>query len=236
MKQPVRSKSDEPSAPGQDDKELAAAAERARLRVDVAKQNVRLAKGGLKRARKRFKEAKREVRRARKRADAARKVWKQALRKVRKSPPTRPPEASAGRKAKNAKSAKTAAARAGNVKPRKAVTSKTAKRAKSAPSAKQVRAARSTRRRKSGRLSATSTATARRAGTKRAHVQRPSLPATQERAAAAGPTANRKPHGALQPQTVTAAKPVASTADAMSTEGTPAADSAAPSELEAHSS
>ena len=51
--------------------ELAVAVARARLRVDVAKQSVRLAKEDLKRARKRFKEAKREVRRAR-------KAWKQA--------------------------------------------------------------------------------------------------------------------------------------------------------------
>src|ERR1700678_2475977 len=60
--------------------ELAASVARARLRVDVAKQSVRLAKEELKRARKRFKEAKREVRRARKRASAARRAWKQARR------------------------------------------------------------------------------------------------------------------------------------------------------------
>src|SRR5580700_10419155 len=60
--------------------ELAASVARARLRVDVAKQSVRLAKEELKRARKRIKDAKREVRRARKRASAARKAWKQARR------------------------------------------------------------------------------------------------------------------------------------------------------------
>ena len=60
--------------------ELAAAVARARLRVDVAKQSVRLAKEELKRARKRIKDAKREVRRARKRAGVARKAWKQARR------------------------------------------------------------------------------------------------------------------------------------------------------------
>src|SRR6202044_1492065 len=59
---------------------LAASGARARLRVDVAKQSVRLAKEELKRARKRIKDAKREVRRARKRASAARKAWKQARR------------------------------------------------------------------------------------------------------------------------------------------------------------
>ena len=65
--------------------ELAASVARARLRVDVAKQSVRLAKEELKRARKRFKDAKREVRRARKRASAARRAWKQA----RRTRPTR---------------------------------------------------------------------------------------------------------------------------------------------------
>lgn len=71
------------TAPGERsprDKELAAAADRAGLRVEVAKQNVRLAKAELKKARKRYKEAKREVKRARKRAQAARKAWKRARR------------------------------------------------------------------------------------------------------------------------------------------------------------
>lgn len=73
-----------PEAPDQAnerEKELAAAAGRANLRVDVAKQNVRLAKEELKRARKRHKEAKREAKRARKRAEAAHKAWKQVRRK-----------------------------------------------------------------------------------------------------------------------------------------------------------
>jgi chromosome segregation ATPase len=68
--------------------ELAAASARARLRVDVAKQSVRLAKEEMKRARKRLKDAKREVRRARKRASAARKAWKQTSRKQPVKPAT----------------------------------------------------------------------------------------------------------------------------------------------------
>jgi hypothetical protein len=80
-------------AAAQNEKELAAAAGRANLRVDVAKQNVRLAKEELKRARKRHKEAKREAKRARKRAEAARKAWKQARRKHARpvaKPPAKP--------------------------------------------------------------------------------------------------------------------------------------------------
>ena len=82
--------------PPEPNTELAATVARARLRVDVAKQSVRLAKEELKRARKRFKEAKREVRRARKRASAARKAWKQARR-------TRPVSSAAGAAAKATK-------------------------------------------------------------------------------------------------------------------------------------
>ena len=55
-----------------------AAFQRAHLRVDVAKQRMRLAKEELKRARKRYKEAKRMSKRARKEAAAARKAWKRA--------------------------------------------------------------------------------------------------------------------------------------------------------------
>src|ERR1700722_16740560 len=72
--------------------ELGAAVARARLRVDVAKQSVRLAKEELKRARKRIKDAKREVRRARKRANSARKAWKEA----RRSKPAPPRATKAG--------------------------------------------------------------------------------------------------------------------------------------------
>ena len=57
---------------------LGAAFQRAHLRVDVAKQRMRLAKEELKRARKRYKEAKRMAKRARKEAVAARKAWKRA--------------------------------------------------------------------------------------------------------------------------------------------------------------
>ncbi len=78
------------------EEELAAAAGRANLRVDVAKQNVRLAKEELKRARKRYKEAKREAKRARKRAQAARKAWKQARRRRERSGPGDKPAAPRG--------------------------------------------------------------------------------------------------------------------------------------------
>ncbi|HTX24002.1 MAG TPA: hypothetical protein VMD03_05050 [Steroidobacteraceae bacterium] len=61
--------------------DLAATAARARLRVEVAKQNVRLAKEEMKRARKRYKEAKREAKRARRRAAATHKALKRARRK-----------------------------------------------------------------------------------------------------------------------------------------------------------
>ncbi len=71
-----------PDEAAQREKELAGAAGRANLRVEVAKQNVRLAKEELKRARKRHKEAKREAKRARKRAEAAHKAWKQVRRKL----------------------------------------------------------------------------------------------------------------------------------------------------------
>jgi hypothetical protein len=84
MKSPAHS-----AATNKNDQELGATAERARLRVDVAKQSVRLAKEELKRARKRYKEAKREAKRARKRAVAARKAWKSARRSaeaMRESP------------------------------------------------------------------------------------------------------------------------------------------------------
>jgi hypothetical protein len=73
-----------------EDEELAAAATRARLRVDVAKQNVRLAKEDMKRARKRYKEAKREAKRARRRAEAARKALKRSRRKSGLDTSTRP--------------------------------------------------------------------------------------------------------------------------------------------------
>ncbi len=52
----------------------------AKLRADVARQQMRLAKDQLKRARKRFKEARREARRARKLAAVARRAWKKARR------------------------------------------------------------------------------------------------------------------------------------------------------------
>jgi hypothetical protein len=65
---------------------LAAAFQRAHLRVDVAKQRMRLAKEELKRARKRFKEAKRMVKKARKEASAARKAWKRAEPNAMKQP------------------------------------------------------------------------------------------------------------------------------------------------------
>jgi hypothetical protein len=63
---------------------LSAAFQRAHLRVDVAKQRMRLAKEELKRARKRFKEAKRMAKRARKEAAAARKAWKRVQPKAAK--------------------------------------------------------------------------------------------------------------------------------------------------------
>lgn len=53
----------------------------AKLRADVARQQMRLAKDQLKRARKRFKEAKREAKYARKLADIARREWKKAKRR-----------------------------------------------------------------------------------------------------------------------------------------------------------
>ena len=52
----------------------------AKLRADVARQQMRLAKEQLKRARKRFKEARREARQARKLAAMARRAWKKARR------------------------------------------------------------------------------------------------------------------------------------------------------------
>jgi len=52
----------------------------AKLRADVARQQMRLAKEQLKKARKRFKEARRESRHARKLAAVARRVWKKAKR------------------------------------------------------------------------------------------------------------------------------------------------------------
>jgi hypothetical protein len=52
----------------------------AKLRADVARQQMRLAKEQLKRARKRFKEARREARQARKLVSQARRVWKKAKR------------------------------------------------------------------------------------------------------------------------------------------------------------
>jgi len=52
----------------------------AKLRADVARQQMRLAKDQLKRARKRFKEARREARQARKLAAVARRAWKKARR------------------------------------------------------------------------------------------------------------------------------------------------------------
>ena len=62
MKQSARVASAEKTAKEpKGEQELGATAARARLRVDVAKQSVRLAKEELKRARKRFKEAKREA-------------------------------------------------------------------------------------------------------------------------------------------------------------------------------
>lgn len=53
----------------------------AKLRADVARQQMRLAKDQLKRARKRFKEARREARRARKLALVARRAWKKSKRR-----------------------------------------------------------------------------------------------------------------------------------------------------------
>lgn len=55
----------------------------AKLRADVARQQMRLAKDQLKRARKRFKDARREARQARKLADVARRSWKKAKRRSR---------------------------------------------------------------------------------------------------------------------------------------------------------
>jgi hypothetical protein len=81
MQNRVSSRPEVPAAGHDEDQELVAAAARARLRVDVAKQNVRLAKEELKRARKRYKEAKREAKRARRRAAAARKALKRSRRK-----------------------------------------------------------------------------------------------------------------------------------------------------------
>ncbi len=78
MKQPRRSVEkilipDAGSDPG-------AVVQRARLRLEVARQSVRLAKEDLKRARQRYKEAKREAKKARKRATEARKAWKESRR------------------------------------------------------------------------------------------------------------------------------------------------------------
>ncbi len=52
----------------------------AKLRADVARQQMRLAKDQLKKARKRFKEARREARHARKLAAIARRAWKKSRR------------------------------------------------------------------------------------------------------------------------------------------------------------
>jgi len=88
MKRSAPSKATEqPTPEPRHEQELAAAAERARLRVDVAKQSVRLAKEDVKRARKRYKEAKREAKRARKRAATARKAWKQLRKQGRRGRP-----------------------------------------------------------------------------------------------------------------------------------------------------
>ncbi len=92
MQNRVRSKPDDPAAGQNEDKELVGAAARARLRVDVAKQNVRLAKEEMKRARKRYKEAKREAKRARRRADAARKALKRSRRRSGRDTSSRPGE------------------------------------------------------------------------------------------------------------------------------------------------
>ncbi len=81
MQSGVPSRTEGGAADQREDDELAAAAARARLRVEVAKQNVRLAKEEMKRARKRYKEAKREAKRARRRAAAARKAFKRSQRK-----------------------------------------------------------------------------------------------------------------------------------------------------------
>jgi hypothetical protein len=56
----------------------------AKLRADVARQQMRLAKDQLKRARKRFKEARREAKRARKLADVARRAWKRSKKRTGK--------------------------------------------------------------------------------------------------------------------------------------------------------
>ncbi len=53
----------------------------AKLRADVARQQMRLAKDQLKRARRRFKDARREARRARKLAAIARRAWKRRKRR-----------------------------------------------------------------------------------------------------------------------------------------------------------
>src|SRR5262245_31215444 len=63
---------------------LIVVADQAQLRLEVAKQRMRLAKEELKRARKRFKEAKREVKRARKRVSATFKASKRARKRVAK--------------------------------------------------------------------------------------------------------------------------------------------------------
>ncbi|HUN26828.1 MAG TPA: hypothetical protein VMU67_10995 [Steroidobacteraceae bacterium] len=99
MKSRVRSKpvGVEAQVPSEE-QELAAGAARATLRVEVARQNVRLAKEEVKRARKRYKEAKREAKRARKRAQAARKAWKQVRRRGKHKPrPHKRPGRSAAR-------------------------------------------------------------------------------------------------------------------------------------------
>jgi len=79
----------------------------AKLRADVARQQMRLAKDQLKRARKRFKEARREAKRARKLAVVARRAWKRTKRREG-SPPRGKPQ---GAKRAAPKVARTSAAR-----------------------------------------------------------------------------------------------------------------------------
>ncbi len=80
----------------------------AKLRADVARQQMRLAKDQLKRARKRFKEARREAKRARKLAVVARRAWKRTKRREGSPPRGKPPQ---GAKRAAPKVARTSAAR-----------------------------------------------------------------------------------------------------------------------------
>ena len=120
----------------------------AKLRADVARQQMRLAKDQLKRARKRFKEARREARRARKLAAMARRAWKRQKRRRKGGDDARRP-ATAGRPSSvalraRARTARRAAAKRGGKAGRKSARSTVRRRGRG----KRSRAASATRKRR----------------------------------------------------------------------------------------